>query len=106
MEEVRHQGRAILFVSHNMQTVASFCNKGLWLDKGRTQFHGSAADAILKYEGSADTDKDLFATHINVENEPSPIGSSYAQLLSASLLDEEHRQVENFNIEQRVMFKV
>ena len=106
MEEVLRQGRAILFVSHNMETVASFCNKGLWMDKGKTQFYGSATDAILKYESSISKDKDLFETHHSAENEASPIGNQYVNYLSASLLDEGRRRVERYNIEDTIIVQM
>src|SRR6202790_29334 len=35
MGEVAHQGRTVLFVSHNMGAVRSLCEKGLVLEKGK-----------------------------------------------------------------------
>jgi lipopolysaccharide transport system ATP-binding protein len=49
IEKVAHDGRAVLFVSHNARAVRSLCTTGLILDRGRCTFQGSAADAVVKY---------------------------------------------------------
>ncbi len=42
-------GRTVLFVSHNMEAVASLCTKLLWLDKGRVFYEGNTLEGIKKY---------------------------------------------------------
>lgn len=49
MNEVAHEGRTVLFVSHNMTAVAHLCTLGMVLDRGRCTFFGSASDAIARY---------------------------------------------------------
>jgi lipopolysaccharide transport system ATP-binding protein len=46
-----HEGRTILFVSHNMTAVKSLCTSGIVLHKGSIDFLGSAAGAIEHYNG-------------------------------------------------------
>jgi ABC-type polysaccharide/polyol phosphate transport system ATPase subunit len=49
MQEVLHSGAAVLFVSHNLKTVADFCDRCLLLDKGRTVMIGTPQDVISTY---------------------------------------------------------
>ena len=43
------QGRTVLFVSHNMDSIRKLCNTGVVLDKGQVQFRGSAVEAVRFY---------------------------------------------------------
>lgn len=49
MEDVGREGRTVLFVSHNMQTISSLCNRGIVLESGRVIFDGAAPQAIEVY---------------------------------------------------------
>jgi lipopolysaccharide transport system ATP-binding protein len=50
MNEVsKADGRTILFVSHNMGQVASLCNTGILLNKGRVEEQGSINSIINRY---------------------------------------------------------
>lgn len=54
MREVLRNGVAVLFVSHNLKTVAEFCHRCLLLEKGRTVVVGSPEAVISTYlQGSA-----------------------------------------------------
>ena len=46
------EGRTILFVSHNLASVKSICNKGLVINKGCLDFIGNVNDAISSYTSS------------------------------------------------------
>ena len=49
MKEVVRSGAAVLFVSHNLKTVAEFCDRCLLLEKGRTVMTGPPQDVISTY---------------------------------------------------------
>jgi lipopolysaccharide transport system ATP-binding protein len=49
MKEVIRSGAAVLFVSHNLRTVAEFCNRCLLLERGRLMMTGSPNDVIQSY---------------------------------------------------------
>ena len=49
MIEVARSGRTILFVSHNMVTIRSLCNKGLLLDRGEIVAAGTMPEVIEQY---------------------------------------------------------
>jgi lipopolysaccharide transport system ATP-binding protein len=50
MEDVRIQGRTILFVSHNMSVVKTLCRRCLILSEGQIEFEGSSNEAISWYQ--------------------------------------------------------
>jgi lipopolysaccharide transport system ATP-binding protein len=49
MKDVLRSGVAVLFVSHNLKTVAEFCDKCLLLEGGRTVALGPANEVISRY---------------------------------------------------------
>ncbi|WP_022767887.1 ABC transporter ATP-binding protein [Butyrivibrio sp. NC2007] len=52
MKEIaRTEGRTILYVSHNMETVHNLCDRCIVLNHGRLVFDGSVDDAVKMYNG-------------------------------------------------------
>jgi lipopolysaccharide transport system ATP-binding protein len=50
MKEVSQgEGRAVLFVSHNMSSIKHLCNKAIVMDQGEIVFTGNTDEAIDKY---------------------------------------------------------
>lgn len=50
MQEVsKGQGRTVLFVSHNMQSILKLCNRGLILQNGENCYQGNVEDVVQKY---------------------------------------------------------
>ncbi|MEO1377677.1 MAG: ABC transporter ATP-binding protein [Cyanobacteria bacterium J06635_10] len=49
MEDVGKEGRTVLFVSHNMATVTTLCQRGIWLVKGQVSMDGDAEQVTSKY---------------------------------------------------------
>ena len=49
MNEVRNQGRTVLFVSHNMSAVRSLCTRAVLLEKGRLALDGSTSEVVDRY---------------------------------------------------------
>lgn len=77
MDEVATGGRTVLFVSHNMGTIRSLCNKGLFLDRGRVGMIGKISDCIQSYYkaiGAYQTDKDE-ASPVEADPRQSGFGS-------------------------------
>ena len=52
MGEVAHEGRTILFVSHNMGAVSNLCEKGLLLIDGTISAYGDVQSVITSYLNS------------------------------------------------------
>jgi len=59
MKDVSGQGRTVLFVSHNMSSIRSICNKGLWIHQGGIKEYGEIEDTITSYlsQSEAQTEK-------------------------------------------------
>ncbi|MEY3499838.1 MAG: hypothetical protein RL308_1507 [Bacteroidota bacterium] len=58
MQDVANQGRTVLFVSHNMASVRSLCNKGILLSKGEVLYCGNAQETLdlyLKHDSKRQT---------------------------------------------------
>jgi ABC-type polysaccharide/polyol phosphate transport system ATPase subunit len=51
MNSFREQGKTIFFVSHDLATVGSFCNRAVLLEAGRTVALGEPAGVIARYRG-------------------------------------------------------
>ena len=56
MTDVASSGRAVLYVSHNMRTVAQLCNRALFMDHGRLEYDGTVEHAIELYGGAGNRD--------------------------------------------------
>ncbi len=50
MVRFREEGRAVLFCSHAMYLVTSFCARAVWLHQGRVRAHGPVKDVVEQYE--------------------------------------------------------
>lgn len=63
-EAANRDGRTVLYVSHNMNTIRQLCNRCIVLDKGKVVFEGSVDDAIsvyLKTESEMINEADLLS---------------------------------------------
>ena len=49
MNSIAHEGRTVLFVSHNMGAVIDLCQRVVWLEGGRIKLDGSPRDVITEY---------------------------------------------------------
>lgn len=49
MEGVAKEGRTVLFVSHNMSSVAQLCSRAVWLNNGQLKRDGKCTDVIRAY---------------------------------------------------------
>jgi lipopolysaccharide transport system ATP-binding protein len=51
MDDVAHEGRTIVFVSHNMTAMRRLCSRALWLEGGQIADSGPGGDVIDHYLG-------------------------------------------------------
>jgi lipopolysaccharide transport system ATP-binding protein len=49
MTEVAHEGRTVLFVSHNMGSIVRLCERAIWVDGGAIKEDGNARDVVRTY---------------------------------------------------------
>jgi len=79
MGEVAKQGRTVLFVSHNMGSVARLCQTGMLLEQGQLAFWGDISETIARYTQSAASS--------NAEVSFAPDKEKKLQFCAAKLLD-------------------
>jgi lipopolysaccharide transport system ATP-binding protein len=116
MKKLLDSGVTLLFVSHSPDAVKSLCQKGLFLADGRTQYWGSAEDAVNKYFGhvrQADIDvarktQNELAKPVNVKSSvPGALryGSGHAQLEQVRLLDADATPVQAYQFGEKVVLE-
>jgi len=52
MRQFQASGGTMVLVSHDLEAIASFCDRALYLDEGRLLFDGPAREAIARYAAS------------------------------------------------------
>ena len=82
------QGKTVLYVSHNMNTIRRLCDRCIVMEKGRIVFDGDPEDAIRVYLGNAESvnnvDFDLSAM-----NRPSRLKTTKVQMIHLHLPEKE-----------------
>jgi lipopolysaccharide transport system ATP-binding protein len=46
MREVAVDGRTVLFISHDMESIRTLCNRAIWLDRGRVRADSADVRAV------------------------------------------------------------
>ncbi len=64
------EGRTILYVSHNMQTVKSLCNRCIVLSHGTVAFEGATDEAIAVYMQDENLDDNIYFDVSSVKRHP------------------------------------
>src|SRR5207237_3647816 len=49
IQQLKHQGVTIIFVSHDLQSVRSLADRTIWMDHGRVHLEGKTDDVTSKY---------------------------------------------------------
>ncbi len=100
MEDVSNkEGRTILFVSHNMGQIASLCNKGILINKGKVELQGPIQQVISAYFKYAEDNQ---ATQFNFE----PDSSKELYISSITLLDENDKQTNSYAHDASIVISV
>ena len=70
----QEQGRTVLYVSHNMNTVRQLCDRCIVLDKGRIIFEGNVEEAIGVYLNHGRAEDSVFTDLRTSDNRPKRLG--------------------------------
>jgi lipopolysaccharide transport system ATP-binding protein len=98
MEEVsKKNGRTILFVSHNMNYISSFCSKGILLEKGKIVASGGTHDVISQYMESLQV-----GTGKTFLLKEKTIGDDVAQLVSLRMINQDGQPGERFKVTEAI----
>ena len=96
-EEFRLKGKTVIYVSHNLETIKSYCTKAIWLEKGKIAGIGDPEDVIEEYYREiADHDE----TNIGVNKR------EFVELIDMQVLDNEGMPLEEFKSGDSMKLKV
>jgi lipopolysaccharide transport system ATP-binding protein len=106
MGNVAHEGRTIIFVSHNMGAVSNLCNKGLLLTNGTTSTYGDTQQVITNYLNSLQDQKDIQKQqNVLYENENLTTGELCA-IIRIEMLDIEGNVMPVLYTQDQVVFRI
>lgn len=90
MIQVANDGRTVLYVSHNMQTVQQLCNRVVVLDKGTVKYDGDVDTGIEIYLNQNVSELSIYNDLRTQERESYLPKNLRAKLLSLEILDKEY----------------
>lgn len=87
-EAAKQEGRTVLYVSHNMNTIRQLCDRCIVLDKGKVIFTGGVEEAIAVYMNNSKS----LSTKMDFSDYERPrwIKNAYVKLLLAEYLNKEN----------------
>lgn len=87
-EAAKKEGRTVLYVSHNMNTIRRLCDRCIVLDKGKIIFQGNVDDAIELYLSNTHSAWSENQTRFDLSNSPcrSPYTSGDARVTYLELV--------------------
>jgi lipopolysaccharide transport system ATP-binding protein len=102
MEDIAHEGRTVLFVSHNMQAIRQMCQRAILLSRGQIAFSGSPSQAITQYfGGEAEHEAAVQLTHL-----PRRAPPDGAVLRAVRFLNDQGRPRQQFRTEEQLHVQV
>jgi lipopolysaccharide transport system ATP-binding protein len=102
MEDVTHQGRTVLFVSHSMPAILRLCDRAIMLDHGRTVIDGPTHDVVRQY-----LESDLGRSATRAWDDPATApGDSVARLKSIRVRPAGGGPAEEIEIRQPIDIEV
>jgi lipopolysaccharide transport system ATP-binding protein len=98
-------GRTVLYVSHNMNTIRQLCDRCIVLDKGRVVFEGDVDEAIEIYMSSTHNEWEEGQTEFNLREcvSRSPYTPGNAQITYLKLLD---KDLSYYTDEEKIRMKI
>jgi homopolymeric O-antigen transport system ATP-binding protein len=83
MQDVRAEGRTVLFVSHDLAAVEKLCARAILLEGGRYEADGSTSQTIARYQNSL-----VQAASADLATRSDRKGEGFAKFTKIELLDE------------------
>ena len=80
------QGRTVLFVSHNMQSMLMLCNHGILLEKGMIKSMGNIANIVDQYINE-EASKSQLEVHFAEKEKDPDIPTDYIRISNFKMLD-------------------
>jgi lipopolysaccharide transport system ATP-binding protein len=92
MSDVVHEGRTVLFVSHNMSAISGLCERVLLMEQGRLTYDGPVADGIARYLRAATSTPSVDLSAVTDRRGQ----GEYGRIASISLFDAAGRPCDSF----------
>jgi lipopolysaccharide transport system ATP-binding protein len=102
MEDFGESGRTVLFVSHNMQTIAQLCDRALLFDGGRLVRDGESSEVVAHYLQSVRGSGSSRYWSL----EESPARGDLVRLRSVRVVDEDGETVNAVDVRRGVGIEV
>lgn len=98
----KQEGRTVLLISHNMQTITDLCPRTLWLDSGILKMDGKTSEVIASYK------KKVIETPTSFDNEKSltEIGNEAVKLLKAQITDINGQIIEIIDVTEELYIEI
>lgn len=93
MRTVAAEGRTVLYVSHQIQTVKALCTSALFLEHGKLVMHGDVDEAIELYQSSRDR---VAMSQTDIERRP---GTGELRITSATISSPLYKTTESKTVE-------
>ncbi|MFH1903533.1 MAG: ABC transporter ATP-binding protein [Candidatus Omnitrophota bacterium] len=102
MEDISKSGRTILFVSHNMNSIAALCSRSIMLDSGRVVQFDKSSDVIRGYLASFGKKN----TKLVWNDSQSAPGSENIKLHSVCIMSSKGQITTDLDIQEEIIFQV
>ena len=95
------EGRTVLYVSHNMNTIRQLCERCIVMDHGKIIFNGDVEEAIEKYTGTMNWNE------LPVKYDFSNISRKYHYGKHIKLINFEflHKENASYSLDDRIIFR-
>jgi lipopolysaccharide transport system ATP-binding protein len=101
MEDVAHEGRTVLFVSHNMNSILELCSRAILLDGGGIAYLGGAREVIGHYLSTGEN-----RAVVNLDNLEHDRPQRHVRLRDLALLDKDHRPSTSFVMGEAMVARI
>ncbi len=102
MEDVSHEGRTVLFVSHNMSAISDLCQKAILLRSGQVDTIDDVHSVIQKYSAVAMRGTSINLTEIEHASRP----REYGALTHLSIFDGKMMPTTTFLMGQTIVARI
>jgi lipopolysaccharide transport system ATP-binding protein len=98
MEDIRSQGRTVLFVSHETSAVTRICSRAIALNQGKVELQGTAIEVVRDYLNSTwsvESERDF-------SSEANPPQSEFVKLKNVRVIDEDYQTSGSHDIRRKI----
>ena len=103
MGDIANEGRTVLFVSHNMQAIKTFCSRTLLIENGQLEADGRTEDVLYTYLTKNST---LKGDGTIPEDTPRPVGTGEMLVQKVAIKTERGNKVNQLFFAQKFFVEV